>query len=125
MPLHQEITHAAELSCLVTGGRTWGFAVSEGGRTHLLSEQSLARVFKAILGYGFLSEADVVLTSSNPESFLNDAYSTITDSFPGPRRSEVRIPFDNSAASNTRWSARLDAVPTLKNLGSVRWRETQ
>ena len=108
------------LYCLKENNLVWGFVVVTENSYYLIREESLVPLLKSILGGSELSESDCYPPMSDQKEFVGWASSVVSESYPGPRDTEIRFAeFEKSRRTGSRASSQL----FLERLCEVDWRD--
>lgn len=105
---------------IVTENQTWGFALREGKKWHLLKEASTCKILTSVLGYSSLDISDCLATQYDEKSFLSTLDSVIPSVFPAPINGQIMFP---QYAPLGNWTSRASGEFTLEKIGTTKWSE--
>lgn len=103
---------------IVAENLTWGFALLEGTKWHLLKEASTCKILTSALGYSTMDISDCLATQYDEKSFVITLDSVIPSVFPAPINGQIKFP---QYAPLGAWTSRASGEFTLEKIGTTKW----
>lgn len=103
---------------IVADNLTWGFAILEDAKWHLLKESSTCKILTSVLGYSTLGISDCLATQYDEKSFLATLMSVLPGVFPAPLNGQIEFP---EYAALGAWTSRASGELRLEKIGVTKW----